>query len=130
MTTEVTPFERMGGEPFFHDLVAAFYEGDAEDSVLRPLYPEEDLGPAERRLRMFLMQYWGGPKLYQEERGHPRLRLRHAPFRVDDEARRRWLLHMRAAYDRINVEYRLDKVTEAELWDYLERAAQFMMNTE
>lgn len=82
---------------FFKTLVDRFYAGVAGDPLLRPLYPEADLAPAARRLTLFLAQYWGGPRTYDEERGHPRLRMRHAPFAVDAAARDRWLVHMRAA---------------------------------
>lgn len=108
----------------FRALVHRFYQGVAGDPLLRPLYPEEDLGPAEDRLRLFLIQYWGGPGTYSEERGHPRLRMRHAPFRVDAQARDRWLFHMRAAVD----EAEITPAQRDELWEYLERAAQFMVN--
>ena len=83
--------------PFFEALVGRFYAGVADDPILRPIYPEADLAPAQRRLTLFLAQYWGGPRTYDEERGHPRLRMRHAPFAIDAVARDRWLLHMRAA---------------------------------
>ena len=119
-----TPYDRFGGEQFFTDLVADFYAGVAADDVLRPMYPEEDLGPAEHRLRLFLMQYWGGPTTYSEERGHPRLRMRHAPYPVDDDARVRWLTHMRAALDKRG----LPPEQDAELWSYLESAAAAMVN--
>jgi len=120
-----TPYDAFGGERFFNDLVADFYRGVAEDPLLRPLYPEDDLGPAERRLRMFLMQYWGGPTTYSEERGHPRLRMRHAPFPVDEAARDRWLAHMRDALDARDLSPELDD----KLWRYLESAAHAMVNT-
>lgn len=90
-------YDRAGGMPFFETLVGRFYDGVATDPVLRPLYPEADLAPAARRLTLFLVQYWGGPRTYDDERGHPRLRMRHAPFVIDAEARDRWLVHMRAA---------------------------------
>lgn len=118
-------YEQVGGAPAFARLVHAFYEGVAGDEVLRPMYPEQDLGPAEERLRMFLEQYWGGPGTYSEQRGHPRLRLRHAPFKVNPEARDRWLLHMRAAVDSLE----LPPLQDATLWAYLERAAHAMVNT-
>lgn len=118
-------FEQFGGSTAFATLARVFYEGVADDEVLRPLYPEADLGPAEERLRMFLEQYWGGPATYSEQRGHPRLRMRHAPFKVNPEARDRWLLHMRAAVDAL----RLPPADDAVLWDYLERAAHAMVNT-
>ena len=105
--------------------VAEFYRGVAADPILRPLYPEEDLGPAEERLRMFLEQYWGGPGTYSQQRGHPRLRMRHAPYRVTPDARDRWLHHMRAGVD----ELALPPHLADQLWDYLVRAAYSMVNT-
>ena len=90
-------FERAGGTAFFEALVRRFYVGVAEDPILRPIYPEADLGPATRRLTLFLIQYWGGPTTYDDERGHPRLRMRHAPFAIGPVERDRWLVHMRAA---------------------------------
>lgn len=122
---QTTFFEAVGGEPTFRRLVAAFYAGVADDPVLRPLYPEPDLGPAEERLRMFLIQYWGGPGTYSEQRGHPRLRLRHAPFRVGPTERDAWLRHMRTAVDSLD----LDPTHRDMLWEYLERAAMHMVNT-
>ena len=118
-------YDRVGGAPTFEKLVRVFYEGVADDEVLRPLYPEQDLGPAADRLRMFLEQYWGGPGTYSEQRGHPRLRMRHAPYRVDPLARDQWLLHMRTAVDAIA----LDPDDDAELWNYLLMAANAMVNT-
>jgi len=118
------PYLAFGGEPFFHDLVADFYRGVGSDPALRPMYPEEDLGPAERRLRLFLIQYWGGPTTYSQERGHPRLRMRHMPFPVDEAARDRWLGHMRAALDNRELPPDLD----AQMWQYLESAAHAMVN--
>jgi hemoglobin len=91
-------FEAAGGMPFFERLVDRFYDGVASDPELLALYPEpDDLGPARRRLALFLAQYWGGPATYSAERGHPRLRMRHAPFAIDAAARDRWLVHRRAA---------------------------------
>lgn len=118
-------YEQVGGHATFAKLVDTFYEGVAEDPVLRPMYPEEDLGPAAERLTLFLEQYWGGPSTYSEQRGHPRLRMRHVPFKVNPDARDRWLKHMRTAVDALE----LAPVHEAELWDYLERAAFSMINT-
>ena len=92
-----TLFERAGGMPFFERLVGRFYAAVATDPILRPLYPEADLSGAERRLMLFLAQYWGGPRTYDDERGHPRLRMRHAPFVIDSAARDRWLTLMRAS---------------------------------
>ena len=118
-------YEQVGGEPVFRKLVAAFYRQVAEDDLLRPMYPEADLGPAEDRLRLFLEQYWGGPTTYQEIRGHPRLRMRHAPYKINPAARDRWLLLMRNAVN----ELELPELYEAELWSYLERAAHAMLNS-
>ncbi len=120
-----TFYEAVGGHATFVRLVTRFYEGVAADPVLRPMYPDQDLGPAMERLRGFLEQYWGGPTTYSEERGHPRLRMRHAPFRVTPDARDRWLTHMRAAVTSLQ----LPPVYESVLWDYLERAAWSMVNT-
>lgn len=84
-------YDAVGGEPTFRRTVGRFYQLVGEDPVLRPLYPEEDLTVAEERLRMFLIQYWGGPRTYSEQRGHPRLRMRHAPFRIGPTERDAWL---------------------------------------
>jgi hemoglobin len=118
-------YDQVGGEPTFRRLVDAFYAGVADDPVLRPLYPDADLSAAAERLRLFLIQYWGGPGTYSQRRGHPRLRMRHAPFRVGLRERDAWLRHMRAAIDTLD----LDPEHEATLWEYLERAAHFMVNT-
>ncbi|UOE45308.1 globin [Agromyces larvae] len=118
-------FEQVGGHATFERLVDVFYRGVADDPVLKPMYPEEDLGPAKRRLQLFLEQYWGGPGTYSAERGHPRLRLRHQPFRVNPDARDRWLAHMRHAVDSLE----LSPLHEETLWDYLQRAAFAMVNT-
>jgi hemoglobin len=122
---EETFFDAIGGEATFRRLVRRFYQGVAEDELLRPMYPEEDLGPAEERFALFLMQYWGGPRTYSEERGHPRLRMRHAPFKVDRAAHDAWLRHMRTALD----ELALPEDAERQLWDYLTYAAASMINT-
>ncbi|MAT60400.1 MAG: globin [Micrococcales bacterium] len=119
-------YERLGGAPFFAALVGGFYDRVAEDDILRPLYPEEDLEPAERRLRMFLEQYWGGPKTYSEERGHPRLRMRHAPFHIDLAARDRWLELMSASL--ADCDDTLEPEDRDELWRYLVSAADAMVN--
>jgi hemoglobin len=117
-------FDRIGSAGF-DQLTRVFYQGVASDPLLKPMYPEEDLGPAERRLRMFLEQYWGGPDTYQQERGHPRLRMRHHEFRIGPKARDAWLTHMRVAVDSLE----LNAADEAMIWDYLERAAHAMLNT-
>ena len=119
-----TAYERMGGHDTFVRLVDAFYEGVAADEPLRALYPEEDLGPAADRLRMFLEQYFGGPNTYSETRGHPRLRMRHAPYAVTPDQRDRWLRHMLAAADQVA----LPEAEDTELRSYLTYAAGFMVN--
>lgn len=129
MDTPPTAFDRFGGHEFFDVLIARFYAGVAEDPVLRPMYPEEDLGPAAERLQLFLEQYWGGPTTYSQERGHPRLRMRHNPFVVDARAHDAWLANMGAALDVAAAEFDLDPTDRAELWDYLTRAASAMVNT-
>ena len=124
MTATASLYERAGGTPFFEALVARFYAGVASDPVLRTVYPEEDLGPAQRRLTLFLIQYWGGPTTYDEERGHPRLRMRHAPFAIGPLERDRWLVHMRAAIQALDPP---GDVAEA-LERYIEMAAEAMRN--
>jgi hemoglobin len=121
-------YDDFGGEEFFHSLVADFYSRVAKDDILRPMYPESDLQPAERRLRLFLMQYWGGPKTYGDERGHPRLRMRHAPFPVGEAARDRWLLLMKQALDNVAADQGLDPGLQSELWQYLTATANAMLN--
>ena len=128
MSSETSPYSQMGGAEFFEALVGHFYEGVAGDPVLRAMYPDDDLGPAERRLLLFLTQYWGGPTTYSDERGHPRLRMRHNPYVIDDDARDRWLTHMRAALDLTMAEQELDPAWEQELWRYLVGAAIAMVN--
>jgi hemoglobin len=117
-------YQRLGPAAF-DQLARVFYEGVAQDPLLKPMYPEEDLGPAERRLKLFLEQYWGGPDTYQQERGHPRLRMRHFPFKIGPKARESWLSHMRKAVDSLE----LSPMDDAELWSYLERAATAMLNS-
>ena len=125
MTTDTTTlYDRAGGMPFFERLVGRFYAGVATDPILRPLYPEPDLAGAQRRLTLFLAQYWGGPRTYDEERGHPRLRMRHAPFAIDAAARDRWLELMRGA---LAAEAPPADVA-AELDAYLGMAAEAMQN--
>ena len=120
-----TFFHRFGGAEAFSTMVRGFYDAIAEDELIRPMYPDADLGPAEDRLRWFLEQYWGGPKTYSEQRGHPRLRMRHAEFPITPEARDKWLDHMRKAVDSIRLSPELDE----ELWEYLVDAAYAMVNT-
>ncbi|MFT4156539.1 MAG: globin [Microbacterium sp.] len=118
-------YEEVGGCATFERLVGVFYREVAQDPVLRSMYPEDDLTPAAERLTLFLVQYWGGPTIYGDTRGHPRLRMRHMPFHIDPDARDRWLAHMRTAV----TEAELSPLHEATLWDYLERAAYAMVNT-
>ncbi|WP_191089948.1 globin [Nesterenkonia ebinurensis] len=118
-------YAQVGGRETFQKIVDVFYEQVAADEDFQAMYPEEDLEPAKRRLLMFLEQYWGGPRRYQTERGHPRLRMRHLPFRVDAAARDTWLRYMRKAVEAAE----LAPMYEAELWDYLERAAHSMVNS-
>jgi hemoglobin len=126
MSEELISFyEEVGGSEVFAKLAHEFYRGVAADPVLKPMYPEEDLGPAEQRLRLFLEQYWGGPTTYSDERGHPRLRLRHMPYKINPDARDRWLSHMHTAVDSLQ----LPPLQRETLLDYLERAAYAMTNT-
>lgn len=117
-------YEEVGGHATFARIVHEFYRRVATDPILRPMYPEADLAPAERRFLMFLEQYWGGPRTYGEERGHPRLRMRHAPFDVTPAARDRWLKLMREALDVAH----LSPLHDGILWDYLDRAAHSLVN--
>jgi hemoglobin len=119
-----TFYEAVGGEQAFRRLVRRFYQGVAEDPLLRPMYPGTDLTAAEEHLRLFLMQYWGGPRTYSEQRGHPRLRMRHHPFAVTPRARDAWLSHMRDAVE----ELKLPEELERPLWDYLTMAAHSLVN--
>lgn len=119
-------YEKIGGRSSFERLVRSFYDGIRTDEVLMPMYPEQpDLEGAIQRLTGFLEQYWGGPGTYSEQRGHPRLRARHMPFKVNPDARDRWLRHMRTAVDALE----LSPLDDATLWDYLDRAAHAMVNT-
>jgi hemoglobin len=120
-----SPYDAMGGEPTFRALVARFYAEVARDELLRAVYPEDDLGPAEERLRLFLMQYWGGPQTYMEQRGHPRLRMRHAPFRIGPRERDAWLRAMRVALDTTDIA----EPHRRQLWDYFESTAAHMINS-
>ena len=117
-------YEEMGGEAFFTDLVSQFYAQVAVDPILRPMYPETDLKAAALRLQWFLEQYWGGPTTYQENRGHPRLRMRHAEFHINLAAHDAWLKAMRTAVDGVEMKPEL----KAQLWSYLEMAAAAMVN--
>lgn len=125
-TPPPTPYELMGGRATFERLVYGFYAGVAGDPELRALYPEEDLGPAAERLTGFLEQYWGGPKTYSEQRGHPQLRMRHMPFAVTPTQRDRWLHHMLASLSALDLAPEYDIA----LRDYLTRAAYSLVNAE
>ncbi len=127
MTTsqQQTFYDAVGGHETFVRIVKAFYEGVAADPVLRAVYPEDDLGPAEERFRMFLEQYWGGPTTYSETRGHPRLGQRHAPFAVTPQARDRWLGHIHDALETSGMSH----VHVQEFWEYVVRAAHFLVNS-
>lgn len=114
----------VGGSAFFEALVERFYSGVMADPVLAPLYPPQDIAGAKARLGGFLVQYWGGPDIYSQERGHPRLRMRHGPFAIGPEQRDRWLVHMRAAVDGSDTAAEV----KAALLDYFEHAATAMQN--
>jgi hemoglobin len=124
VTDEPTLYDAAGGMPFFELLVERFYAGVAEDPILRPIYPEDDLAGAQRRLTLFLAQYWGGPSTYDVERGHPRLRMRHAPFAIGPIERDAWLARMR---DAIASSDPPPAVAER-LHRYIEMAAEAMRN--
>lgn len=124
MSHDSTPFEAFGGQAFFEALVASFYGRVAHDPILRPLYPDEDLAAAERRLCLFLQQYWGGPDTYGQERGHPKLRMRHMPYAIDSVARDRWLALMHDAV----IDQHMTEESERVLWQYLVGAAFAMQN--
>ena len=121
-------FEDVGGPPFFVDLVDGFYAGVSADELLRPLYPE-DLTESRRHLAGFLMQYWGGPSTYSDERGHPRLRMRHAPFAIGDAERDAWLRHMLASLDAVAAARRPPRDAVERIRAYLTDVADFLVNT-
>jgi hemoglobin len=125
---QVSFYDSVGGAETFNAIVSRFYEQVPEDEILRELYPLDDLPGAEQRLRMFLEQYWGGPRTYSDQRGHPRLRMRHAPFRISEIERDAWLRCMRTAVASIDA-HTLDDDHRRELLDYLEMAAQSLVNT-
>jgi hemoglobin len=128
---ELSVYELAGGSEFFEALVDRFYRGVALDPVLLPLYPHpEDLAPARRRLTLFLIQYWGGPTTYSDERGHPRLRMRHAPFVIGPVERDRWLLHMRAAVAATVAATEASPEVRTALLDYFAMAAEAMRNSD
>lgn len=118
-------YEQVGGQPFFERLVDAFYDAVENDEILRPMYPD-DLVEPRRHLVIFLVQYWGGPTLYMQERGHPRLRMRHAPFRITKRARDAWLCAMNVALDSVRGE--LSEAQYAEMASYFDMAAHQLRN--
>jgi hemoglobin len=118
-------YELFGGEVFFADLVSQFYARVVTNEILRPMYPESDMAGAAHRLQIFLAQYWGGPTTYQEERGHPRLRMRHAGFKIGPAAKDAWLTCMREAV--VGMEMQVD--AQEKLWRYLEGAAEHLLNS-
>lgn len=123
--TEPSFYDSIGGAEVFSRLVARFYQLVPDNEILAAMYPADDLAGAENRLRMFLEQYWGGPRTYFEQRGHPRLRLRHAPYRIDRAARDAWLGAMTEAVDSIP----LTLAQRQRLLDYLTMAADSLVNT-
>ena len=116
-------FDRVDGEQFFVDLIDRFYLGVAGDPLLRPLYPD-DLTESKRHLALFFMQYWGGPSDYSEQRGHPRLRMRHAPFTIGSAQAEAWLRHMTDAVDGMG----MLPADEGQLLDYVTMAAKSLIN--
>ena len=120
-----TLWAQVGGSATFERIARKFYDGVRQDPVLAPMYPQEDWEGAIWRLQTFLEQYWGGPMTYQEQRGHPRLRMRHNPYPVNADARRRWLEHMHRALD----EVALPPMADTQFREYIERAALALTNT-
>ena len=120
-----TDYDNFGGKDFFTSLVKDFYQEIINDPILKPMYPEDDLDGAIERLTLFLMQYWGGPGTYSELRGHPRLRMRHAAFPIDFGARDSWLKNMTVALDN----QQITDENRTKLWNYLQMAADSMVNT-
>lgn len=123
-----TFYDEVGGHDTFQTIVSRFYQLVREDEILLPLYPEDDIDGAEERLRMFLEQYWGGPRTYSDLRGHPRLRMRHAPFRIGLLERDAWLRCMHTAVASVD-SATLDDTYRKALLDYLEMAADAMVNS-
>ena len=122
---ELTLYEQLGGDAFFERLVEAFYMAITQDELLRPMYPE-DLTESKRTMTLFLIQYWGGPSTYSEERGHPRLRMRHAPFRITKKARDAWMAAMSTALEGVRDEMSSENFEE--MTAYFEVAAHQMRN--
>ncbi|MEI7768816.1 MAG: globin [Chloroflexales bacterium] len=124
MTNDSTIFAHIGGTETFHCLVDLFYARVEADRLLRPLFPD-DLGPGKEHQRLFLMQYFGGPSDYSERRGHPRLRMRHAPFVIGQAERDAWLAHMLAAIDEVGI----TEPARSTMRSYFESAATAMINS-
>jgi hemoglobin len=122
---QTTLYEQVGGGEFFERLVDAFYKEVESDDVLRAMYPL-DLTESKRHLTLFLIQYWGGPSTYQHERGHPRLRMRHAPFRITKQARDAWMTAMTTALSNVRGELSDDQLMD--LTSYFEMASSQMRN--
>ncbi len=120
-------YEAVGGEETFRQVVHEFYKQVPTDDILGPMYPADDLEGAEDRLRWFLAQYWGGPEEFNMRRGHPRLRMRHAQFHIDEAARDRWLELMGNAMATIDEETLPDE-HRAAMWDHMERVAHMLVN--
>ena len=118
------------GDQFFVELVERFYEGVASDAVLRPLYPSQDLTDAKARLCGFLVQYWGGPAAYSATRGHPRLRMRHAPYVIGEAQRDAWLAHMTLAVDETVDNYGFPPALAQIFHDYFGNAATHLLNSD
>ncbi len=130
---QISVFQAVGGQPFFDQLVERFYAVVADDDVLLPLYPDQhDLGPARERLAMFLAQYWGGPTTYSEQRGHPRLRMRHVPFVIGDAERDHWVAAMQTALDATMpgtpLDPELQAVVHARMSEYFTMSAAHLVN--
>ena len=126
--TEPSVYDAVGGRPFFVDLVDGFYAGVSADPLLRPLYPE-DLTDSRRHLAGFLTQYWGGPSTYSDERGHPRLRMRHAPFAIGNAERDAWLRHMLGSLDAVAATRCTPVEAVVRIRAYLTDVADFLVNT-
>jgi hemoglobin len=118
-------YEQVGGDDFFYRLVDGFYQVVEHDALLRPMYPN-DLTDAKRHFALFLIQYWGGPSTYQEERGHPRLRMRHVPFAITKRARDAWMSAMTSALESVREE--LSEAQYEEFYDYFDMAAKQLRN--
>ena len=122
-----TFYDAVGGEETFRTIVSEFYKQVKDDDILGPMYPADDMAGAEDRLRWFLAQYWGGPETFNEKRGHPRLRMLHAQFHIDEAARDRWLELMANAMETVD-EKTLPAEHRAAMWDHMERVAQMLVN--